>query len=183
MVWVFRRRTAHSVRNTLDQIQIRPPVQTLPTTPDWRPLFLTSPRALTPPSTADLRTGPPQIGKWRTAPGGFPVKVGKKMLQALDITPISQETGSLSGGVAEWSIAAVLKTAERASVPWVRIPPPPPHSDTESVQGPRLGPFFLLFQRALAGAIRPSETGRLTQNGSPDGPRLSSSAPRRYGTA
>ena len=54
------------------------------------------------------------------------MKVGKKMLQALDITPISQETGSLSGGVAEWSIAAVLKTAERASVPWVRIPPPPP---------------------------------------------------------
>ena len=31
-----------------------------------------------------------------------------------------------AGGVAEWSIAAVLKTVERASVPWVRIPPPPP---------------------------------------------------------
>jgi hypothetical protein len=28
--------------------------------------------------------------------------------------------------VAEWFKAAVLKTAERASVPWVRIPPRPP---------------------------------------------------------
>jgi hypothetical protein len=31
------------------------------------------------------------------------------------------------GGVAEWSIAPVLKTGVRESVPWVRIPPPPPH--------------------------------------------------------
>ena len=30
------------------------------------------------------------------------------------------------GGVAERSNAAVLKTAEGASSPWVRIPPPPP---------------------------------------------------------
>ena len=35
---------------------------------------------------------------------------------------------SAAGGVAEWSIALVLKTSERASVPWVRIPPPPPFS-------------------------------------------------------
>lgn len=35
---------------------------------------------------------------------------------------------------------------------------PPPHSDTESDQGPRLGPFFFLFQRALAG---PSALRRL----------------------
>lgn len=32
----------------------------------------------------------------------------------------------LSGRVAEWLKAAVLKTAVRASVPWVRIPPLPP---------------------------------------------------------
>ena len=31
-----------------------------------------------------------------------------------------------SGGVPERLIGAVLKTVERASVPWVRIPPPPP---------------------------------------------------------
>ena len=30
------------------------------------------------------------------------------------------------GGVAEWLKAAVLKTAVRGTVPWVRIPPPPP---------------------------------------------------------
>ena len=31
-----------------------------------------------------------------------------------------------NGWVAEWFKAAVLKTAERVSVPWVRIPPHPP---------------------------------------------------------
>ena len=30
------------------------------------------------------------------------------------------------GGMPEWLIGAVLKTVVRASVPWVRIPPPPP---------------------------------------------------------
>ena len=35
---------------------------------------------------------------------------------------------SPSGGVAERSNAAVLKTAEVARLPWVRIPPPPPLS-------------------------------------------------------
>ena len=30
------------------------------------------------------------------------------------------------GGVPEWSNGAVSKTVVRASVPWVRIPPPPP---------------------------------------------------------
>ena len=32
----------------------------------------------------------------------------------------------VNGEVAEWSKAPVLKTGERASVPWVRIPPSPP---------------------------------------------------------
>ena len=32
----------------------------------------------------------------------------------------------VTGGMAEWTIAAVLKTAVRATVPWVRIPLPPP---------------------------------------------------------
>ena len=40
---------------------------------------------------------------------------------------------SVRGGVAEWSIAPVLKTGVRASGPWVRIPPPPLHP-----AGPRL---------------------------------------------
>ncbi len=34
-----------------------------------------------------------------------------------------------AGGVAEWLNAAVLKTVVRESVPWVRIPPPPPLPD------------------------------------------------------
>ncbi len=33
---------------------------------------------------------------------------------------------TVSGGVAEWFKAAVLKTVEGASLPWVRILPPPP---------------------------------------------------------
>lgn len=33
--------------------------------------------------------------------------------------------GLLQGGVPERFIGAVLKTVVRASVPWVRIPPPP----------------------------------------------------------
>ena len=30
-----------------------------------------------------------------------------------------------AGGVPEWSIGTVLKTVVGASLPWVRIPPPP----------------------------------------------------------
>ena len=73
-----------------------------------------------------------------------------------------------SGQVAEWFKAAVLKTAVGATPPWVRIPPCPPHSNAKSVQGPRLGPFFFLFQRALAGpsALRRLRARRRT------GPRL-----------
>ena len=63
-------------------------------------------------------------------------------LQAIE-TAIPAQTVALSGrelecfkkpifgGVAERSIAAVLKTVGPARVPWVRIPPPPPFS-----QGP-----------------------------------------------
>lgn len=32
------------------------------------------------------------------------------------------------GGVLEWSNRTVSKTVVRATVPWVRIPPPPPFS-------------------------------------------------------
>ena len=40
------------------------------------------------------------------------------------------------GGVPERLIGAVLKTVVRASVPWVRIPPPPPFKP------PAKGGFF-----------------------------------------
>src|SRR2546430_2236924 len=45
------------------------------------------------------------------------------------------------GGVAERSNAAVLKTAEGASSPWVRIPPPPQKRSTSRIdRSPRRGP-------------------------------------------
>ena len=58
-----------------------------------------------------------------------------------------------SGGVAEWSNAPVLKTGVRGSVPWVRIPPPPPHI-----------PSNLLMPWQCGGAFRsPSRTEALVQ--------------------
>ncbi len=35
---------------------------------------------------------------------------------------------SVVGGVAEWLNAPVLKTDVGESLPWVRIPPPPPYN-------------------------------------------------------
>src|SRR5262245_24227487 len=46
---------------------------------------------------------------------------------------LSELRVSRHGEVAEWSIAAVLKTVEPLRVPWVRIPPSPPHSLKPSV--------------------------------------------------
>src|SRR5690606_28623127 len=60
-----------------------------------------------------------------------------------------------AGGVAERSIASVLKTDEGASPPWVRIPPPPPLSCSEPEMRLPLGAFFFLFQRRLAEAAEP----------------------------
>ena len=67
--------------------------------------------SLPPPAEADV-AGRAARGKGRRrwtppAPGG------------------GDKTGA-AGGVAERSIAPVLKTGEGASLPWVRIPPPPP---------------------------------------------------------
>lgn len=42
-----------------------------------------------------------------------------------------EKEAACCGGVAEWLNAAVLKTVERASVPGVRIPPPPPFSQEQ----------------------------------------------------
>lgn len=42
-----------------------------------------------------------------------------------------------------------------------------------------IGTFFLFVSKGVGRAIRPSETGCVTQNGSPNGLRLPSSAPRR----
>ena len=57
--------------------------------------------------------------------------------------------GGAPGGVAEWSIATVLKTVERESVPWVRIPPPPPLALEESFSRPGCCWIFPLFSRVM----------------------------------
>lgn len=54
------------------------------------------------------------------------------------------------GWVAEWLKAAVLKTAVRASVPWVRIPPHPP-------EYPGNSPLFQIYD--------PPNRGRRRQRG------------------
>src|SRR6056297_2819560 len=63
-----------------------------------------------------------------------------------------------AGGVAEWSNAPVLKTGVRESVPWVRIPPPPPLAHRKTEMRSLTGLFFFLFQRGL---VRPSDFRRL----------------------
>ena len=63
----------------------------------------------------------------------------------------------ISGGVSERSIVAVLKTAEDASPPWVRIPPPPPFFYADTCEN--------LDSRGTAGAQPPSAhiLGRVVQ--------------------
>ena len=57
--------------------------------------------------------------------------------------------GPMTGGVAEWSNALVLKTSEGSRPPWVRIPPPPPLANCELEVRSLAGPFFFWFQRGL----------------------------------
>ena len=54
--------------------------------------------------------------------------MGKFFYSAPLITPKKRNTQTFSGGVAEWLNAPVLKTDVGESLPWVRIPPPPPHN-------------------------------------------------------
>ena len=62
------------------------------------------------------------------------------------ITSVKVNTQSSVGGVAEWLNAPVLKTDVGESLPWVRIPPPPPQNPNKHwVIGKALKrePFFL----------------------------------------
>ncbi len=133
-----------------------PPVHTLPTTSGRRSIF-----------------------PFPCFSAPFPTPVFKGSCVTLDIRLISHETEDLSGGVAEWSIAAVLKTAERASVPWVRIPPPPPVSKSPqtqyslNVRFDRIGKMGVCFTGARSRGSSPSrrsclpdETGKCGRSGS-----------------
>ena len=63
------------------------------------------------------------------------------------------------GGVAEWSIATVLKTVVRETAPGVRIPPPPPKRfDMKTLLLESLGiggASMALFVLAVAGGLFP----------------------------
>ena len=48
------------------------------------------------------------------------------------------------GGVAEWLNAPVLKTDVGESLPWVRIPPPPPFNHIKVFKNNILGFFELI---------------------------------------
>lgn len=54
------------------------------------------------------------------------------MFPPADVLPKFDETECQLGGVAEWSMAAVLKTAVGVTQPGVRIPPPPRHQDASA---------------------------------------------------
>lgn len=111
--------------------------KTLPTTPDRRPRPLAMFRCL-------LCTSCPypcctQPGTCRRClscrPHDFGNFLGSKLFRLLTFFFRQRKRRSRShafqrdgcvGEVAEWFKAAVLKTAVRESVPWVRIPPSPP---------------------------------------------------------
>jgi hypothetical protein len=56
-------------------------------------------------------------------PASDPVYIQRAVAQSGGLRAVAVEH---RGGVPEWSIGTVSKTVVRASVPWVRIPPPPP---------------------------------------------------------
>ena len=58
-----------------------------------------------------------------------------------------------TGRVAEWFKAAVLKTAEGATLPWVRIPPAPPFPSNEASRSARCGRRKRIVPKALQ--VRP----------------------------
>ncbi len=70
--------------------------------------------------------------------------------QNLLITSLKVNTQLSVGGVAEWLNAPVLKTDVGESLPWVRIPPPPPQNPNKHwVIGKALKwePFFFSEQK------------------------------------
>src|SRR3954464_13051674 len=61
----------------------------------------------------------------RPEPPNSPFQDIYPLTQAHDAAREGAYPFTSSGGVAEWSIAPVLKTGVRSRGPWVRIPPPP----------------------------------------------------------
>ena len=80
-------------------------------------------------------------------------RLGEESLQDVELgicrIRFGQLGGGRCGGLAEWSIAPVLKTDGRESVPRVRIPEPPPLAFIETRMCPDAGVIFFMFQRGL----------------------------------
>ena len=80
----------------------------------------------------------------RISVGGFPLLESERGIYAHRTV----------GGVAEWFNAPVLKTDVRGSVPWVRIPPPPPFSQlyvlAHTLENKGLSAIFGVNENAVA---------------------------------
>ena len=95
------------------------------------------------------------------------------------LTPRLRLDSRRNGAVSEWSIEAVLKTVERDERSVGSNPTCSATFRCRIRTRAPIGAFFFFVLKGVGRAIRPLETGRLTRNGSPNGPCLSSSAPRR----
>ena len=89
------------------------------------------------------------------------------------------------GGVAEWSKAAVLKTAALARVPWVRILPPPQHDGPHRLREVRRvraatlrGPYVWRAVREVAERIGASPICTDGSNPTSSAAQLDKSSPR-----
>src|SRR5690606_15868766 len=77
-----------------------------------------------------------------------------------------------AGGVAERSIASVLKTDEGASPPWVRIPPPPPLAFAKAVSRSGGGRIFVSFATVMREGLSTGPDARRSGGGL-SGPKFS----------
>ena len=68
------------------------------------------------------------------------------------------------GGLAEWSIAPVLKTGGRESVPRVRIPEPPPLALQKLFSLSGCGRFFPLYSRVMREVLSTGLRARRAQS-------------------
>ena len=84
---------------------------------------------------------PCQLILWRVTSGGW----------RENVTSLGTRPSPLRGEVAEWSIAAVLKTASGESLTGVRIPPSPPTFACDSCRAPKRsegGPWMMPVRAA-----------------------------------
>src|SRR6056297_637223 len=89
-----------------------------------------------------------------------PVRATKSARRAFPNRAAGDRQRGPVGGVAERSIAPVLKTGVCESVPWVRLPPPPPLALAKAFSRSGCGRIFPLFARVMRVGL---STGRGTR--------------------